>query len=54
MPLVLMQGSKSVRETMLKEFIVQCQGMTGPDLEQQFCDGASLFLARLTAWLRIR
>ena len=28
--------------------------MTGPDLEQQFFDCASLFLARLTAWIRIR
>jgi hypothetical protein len=27
--------------------------MTGPELEQQFCDCASLFLARITAWFRI-
>ena len=38
---------------MLVEFIEQCENMTAPELEQQFQDCASLFLARLTAWLRL-
>ena len=48
-----LQGSKSVRATMLQDFLFQCENMTAPELEQQFCDCASLFLARLTAWLRL-
>jgi len=27
--------------------------MTAPELEQQFCDCASLFLARVTTWIRL-
>jgi len=27
--------------------------MTAPELERQFCDCASLFLARITVWLRL-
>ena len=47
------QGSKAVREQMLLDFVRQCSDMTGPQLEQQFCDCASLFLARVTSWMRI-
>lgn len=47
------QGSKNVREAMLIDFINQCENMTAPELEQQFNDCGSLFLARLTAWLRL-
>lgn len=38
---------------MLRDFIDQCTNMTAPELERQFCDCASLFLARLTVWLRM-
>ena len=47
------QGSRSVREAMLREFVEQCSSMTAPELERQFCDCASLFLARVTVWLRM-
>ena len=50
---LLPQGSKAVRERMLLDFVRQCSDMTGPQLEQQFCDCASLFLARVTSWMRI-
>lgn len=48
-----MQGSPKVREQMLLDFVDQCETMTAPELEQQFNDCGSLFLARLTAWLRL-
>ena len=47
------QGSKTVRADMLREFITQCSNMTCSELEQHFADCASLFLARITTWIRI-
>lgn len=47
------KGTKGVRKKILINFIQQCQNKTGPELEQQFAQAASLFLARLTAWLRL-
>ncbi|XP_064624943.1 armadillo-like helical domain containing protein 1 isoform X1 [Lineus longissimus] len=47
------KGSKSVRKRMLQDFIAQNQNKTGPELEQEFAQAASLFLTRLTAWLRL-
>ena len=38
---------------MLRDFVSQCSNMTAPELERQFSDCASLFLVRLTVWLRI-
>ena len=46
-------GSKSVRSKILHDFIAQNQGKTGPELELEFAHAASLFLTRLTAWLRL-
>jgi len=46
-------GSKSVRSKILQDFIAQNQGKTGPELELEFAHAASLFLTRLTAWLRL-
>ena len=46
-------GSKSVRLKILHDFIVANQGKTGPELELEFAHAASLFLTRLTAWLRL-
>ena len=46
-------GSKSVRSKILQDFIVANQGKTGPELELEFAHAASLFLTRLTAWLRL-
>lgn len=47
------KGSKSVRKKILQDFILQNQSKTGPELEQEFAQAASLFLTRLTAWLRL-
>lgn len=47
------KGSKVTRKKILQDFIVQNQNRTGPELEQEFAQAASLFLARLTAWLRL-
>lgn len=47
------KGSKTVRKKILDDFITQNQNKTGPELEEEFAQAASLFLARLTAWLRL-
>ncbi|KAI9011072.1 armadillo-type protein [Gaertneriomyces semiglobifer] len=47
------QGSKSVRVKILEEFVRCNQDKTGPQLEREFSNGASLFLTRITAWLRL-
>lgn len=46
-------GSKSVRSKILQDFVASNQGKTGPELELEFAHAASLFLTRLTAWLRL-
>ncbi|XP_067846294.1 armadillo-like helical domain containing protein 1 isoform X1 [Heptranchias perlo] len=46
-------GTKAVRHCILNDFINTNRGKTGPELELQFAQGASLFLTRLTAWLRL-
>lgn len=47
------KGSKTTRKKILDDFIAQNQNKTGPELEQEFAQAASLFLTRLTAWLRL-
>lgn len=47
------KGSKVVRQKILQDFVAQNQHKTGPELEQEFAQAASLFLTRLTAWLRL-
>ncbi|XP_076441453.1 armadillo-like helical domain containing protein 1 [Babylonia areolata] len=47
------KGAKPVRKKILEDFIYQNQNKTGPELEQEFAQAGSLFLARLTAWLRL-
>uniref|UniRef100_A0A8B9PL61 Armadillo like helical domain containing 1 n=1 Tax=Apteryx owenii TaxID=8824 RepID=A0A8B9PL61_APTOW len=44
---------KVARSHILDNFIKSNHGKTGPELELEFSQGASLFLARLTAWLRM-
>ncbi|NXA51281.1 ARMD1 protein, partial [Nothocercus julius] len=44
---------KVARSHILDNFIESNSGKTGPELELEFSQGASLFLARLTAWLRM-
>ncbi|XP_075688680.1 armadillo-like helical domain containing protein 1 [Rhinoderma darwinii] len=46
-------GNKVTRSRILNNFITFSQGKTGPELEQEFSQGGSLFLARLTTWLRL-
>lgn len=47
------KGSKSGRHRILVNFIEQNRNKTGPELDSEFAEAASLFLARLTAWLRL-
>ncbi|MBN3302323.1 ARMD1 protein, partial [Amia calva] len=47
------QGNKAVRSHMLSTFLRQSAGCTGPELELVFAQADSLFLARLTAWMRL-
>ncbi|XP_036925567.1 armadillo-like helical domain containing protein 1 isoform X2 [Sturnira hondurensis] len=46
-------AGKVTRSHILNNFIETNQGKTGPELEQEFSQGASLFLVRLTTWLRL-
>ncbi|TRZ02784.1 hypothetical protein DNTS_028825 [Danionella cerebrum] len=47
------QASKPVRCRMLRDFLSKNTGKTCSELELEFAQVASLFLARLTAWLRL-
>ncbi|XP_036032927.1 armadillo-like helical domain containing protein 1 isoform X2 [Onychomys torridus] len=46
-------AGKGRRAQILTKFIGTNEGKTGPELELEFSQGASLFLIRLTTWLRI-
>ncbi|KFO98569.1 Uncharacterized protein C1orf228, partial [Calypte anna] len=46
-------AQKVVRNHILDNFIRSNEGKTEPELELEFSQGASLFLARLTVWLRM-
>lgn len=57
------KGTTNVRKRILQDFLAQNQNIntytdytgsvTGPDVEHYFADAASLFLIRITAWLRL-
>lgn len=47
------RGSKVGRARILADFIHRNQTKTGPELEAEFAQAASLFLTRITAWLRL-
>ncbi|XP_019620486.1 PREDICTED: uncharacterized protein C1orf228 homolog [Branchiostoma belcheri] len=47
------KGNKTTRGRILEEFIANNQGKTAPELELEFAQAASLFLTRLTAWIRL-
>ena len=47
------KGSKTVRARILADFINNNMAKTGPELESEFAQAASLFLTRITAWLRL-
>ena len=46
-------GSKSVRRRILQDFVAMNQRRTAPELDAEFADAASLFLTRITSWLRL-
>eukprot|EP00002_Diphylleia_rotans_P027456 TRINITY_DN5500_c0_g1_i5.p1 TRINITY_DN5500_c0_g1~~TRINITY_DN5500_c0_g1_i5.p1 ORF type:complete len:597 (-),score=144.01 TRINITY_DN5500_c0_g1_i5:486-2276(-) len=47
------KGSKQTRERILQNFITNNANKTGPQLERELGNGASLFLTRISAWLRL-
>ena len=47
------QGKKEARIKILRTFVARNQHKTGPELEMEYGNGASLFLTRVTAWLRL-
>ncbi|XP_046848247.1 armadillo-like helical domain containing protein 1 [Xenia sp. Carnegie-2017] len=46
-------GNKQTRMSILEDFIRKNENKTGPELDREFAQSASLFLTRLTAWLRM-
>ena len=47
------KGSINVRRKILVEFLEQHRNKTGTEIEEEMAHSASLFLARITSWLRI-
>ena len=48
------RGGRSVREEILTDFVQSCEGKTAPELDNELAGGGSLFLTRITAWLRLK
>lgn len=46
-------GTRKSRMRQLESFVTRCGDMTGPQLEEELESGASLFLARISSWLRL-
>lgn len=46
-------GNTAFRKRILQDFVAANKNRTGAELDEQFADAASLFLARLTAYLRL-
>jgi hypothetical protein len=42
-----------VRRNILNDFILQHQNKTGTEIEEEMAHSASLFLTRITSWLRL-
>ncbi len=49
---LILQASRAERERILRSFIEKNQCKTGPELEHEFKNGASLFLTRLCAHMK--
>ncbi|CAG5122779.1 unnamed protein product, partial [Candidula unifasciata] len=47
------KGTTKVRKRLLQDFVVANQGKTGPEVEHYFAQAESLFLFRMTSWLRL-
>ena len=48
-----MQAKPNARKKQLSALLTEIGGLTGPELETFFSNGASLVLARISAWLRL-
>lgn len=48
-----LKGNRTTRQRILKDFIQANLNKTRPQLEKELNNGASLFLTRITAWLRL-
>lgn len=48
------KGSIPVRRKILRDFIDQHHNRTGTEIEEEMAHSASLFLTRITSWLRLR
>lgn len=46
-------GGTQKRLRILRDFIITYQTFTGPDIDKSFGNGTSLFLARLSTWMRM-
>jgi hypothetical protein len=47
------KGSVNIRRKILKDFISHHKNKTGTEIEEELAHSASLFLTRITAWLRL-
>lgn len=47
------KGSKTIRQKILAQLVEKLPNATGPELEKEFGNGASLILLRISAWLRL-
>ena len=47
------KGSVSIRRKILNDFISHHKNKTGTEIEEELAHSASLFLTRITAWLRL-
>ncbi|XP_046727576.1 armadillo-like helical domain containing protein 1 isoform X2 [Silurus meridionalis] len=47
------RGNKCTRIRILQKFLQENTGKTSPELELQFAQAGSLFLTRITAWIRL-
>eukprot|EP00741_Cyanophora_paradoxa_P021106 tig00021346_g20371.t1 len=47
------RGSKHTRLRILQAFVARNKNKTGPQLEKEYGNGASLLLARISTWLRL-
>ncbi len=47
------KGSVATRRQILRDFVAHNQNKTGTEIEEMLAHSASLFLARITSWLRL-
>lgn len=47
------RGSTQTRRQILRDFVYHNQNKTGTEIEEMLANSASLFLTRITSWLRL-